>query len=660
MDLMLVGGGLAAGGYILNSSNKSNNKNSANTPDVYNSAVLDSRMLERQQMDLHLKKTNSIDTYMKRPESVRNGEQRDTKLENHTSMSLTGEMRPNDQFTHNNMVPFYGSKVRQNVDANATSGIVERFTGVSVTDKPKTEIEPLFSPTKDNIHGTRVASEDIYDRYEASRYKQGVPLTEPVRVGPGLNKGYTANPTGGFHDIDNLQYARDPTVDEMRVKNNPKVSYEGRLIRGFKGTRRGMTPVVSKNRVIRFHSYDNDLRVNATPVVQAPRKRENFVLNPTTRQNTSHSYVPPAGPTTVSQQQSQIASKNAKTNRQELDGYGFRNAHNPQNTESKLKIQYCSEVNKIGAEETGYLGGARGVVQKMIAPLQDIMRPTIKETNIHDSGIGFAATTGQKHLYNPTDIARPTIKETNIHDSRLGQVRPIQLKSNPENPLPTKKTARETLENYIASANLTGPNKSILKSNDVTKTTVKETICEDNRKGIATFSKGGGYKTNPVVAPATYKQFTAETEYSGQAHGRQYGGYSVMNANAPETSRQDLSTVPYSGIANGEDKPKSYADVYNATMNEIKEEISKGRTPTQTGIKVGGHVNEIGVVDACDGLENRQIFSGATPIRNTPIDSSAIHIRNEKCQNDISTRLDERSVEAFKKNPYTQSLDSVA
>ena len=95
-------------------------------------------------------------------------------------------------------------------------------------------------------------------------------------------------------------------------------------------------------------------------------------------------------------------------------------------------------------------------------------------------------------------------------------------------------------------------------------------------------------------------------------------------------------------------------------MNDIKEEVAKGRPPTQSGIKVGGDVSQIGTLDLHEGLENRQNISGATPIRNTPLDSSDIHLRNEKCQYDASSRLDEGNVAAFKNNPYTQSLDSVA
>ena len=67
-----------------------------------------------------------------------------------------------------------------------------------------------------------------------SKFNQGVPLTEPVNVGPGLNKGYTANPDGGFQQANTLDYAKMPNVDKLRLKSNPKISYEGRITSGFK------------------------------------------------------------------------------------------------------------------------------------------------------------------------------------------------------------------------------------------------------------------------------------------------------------------------------------------------------------------------------------------------------------------------------------------
>ena len=60
----------------------------------------------------------------------------------------------------------------------------------------------------------------------------------------------------------------------------------------------------------------------------------------------------------------------------------------------------------------------------MIAPVQDIMRATVKET-AEDNGrtegyVGVAVKKGT--MYDTDDITRTTIKETNIHDNRTGNI----------------------------------------------------------------------------------------------------------------------------------------------------------------------------------------------------------------------------------------------
>ena len=678
MDALLVGGGLAAGGWLLNSKNElisNENDKKESSQNIYDSGILDSRLSERNAMDSHMNKTNNM---TQRPESGRN------------TRSLTGEMMPNDAFTHNNMVPFFGSNVKQNVDSNnASSTILENFTGVSNIDKPKQEISPMFENSRENIYGTQKLPDSIKDRYNASRFNQGVPITDPIRVGPGLNQGYSAQPSGGFHQADSLKYANQPTVNELRVKTNPKVSYEGRVVSGFKGTRRGMQPVVNKNRVIRFHSYDGTPRLNTTVV--------NFVDRETNRQNTLSSYIAPAGPSIQKGHESQTSNKNQITSRQTLDGYGYRGMGG--NTAgARLSIQYCSETRKEDKKDDTYIGQASSMVNNIIAPLQDILRPTIKETNIHDSspnrnmasgvsGVpvydpndilrptiketnihdtreGFMGKTKQQiHTYTPDDTTRTTLKETLIHDNRLGPIGGTQSALYQDRPQDLKVTARETLKDYINNMNVTGKTKNSVIDTTPLQTTIKETTVDSKYPGIATSVKNKGYTTNVVTAPPTNKQFTTDNEYSGQATGDMKGGYSVTETNAPPTNKQFTSDIEYTGNAEGEIKPTSYSDIYNATLNEIKEGISIGREPTQSGIKTNANSSQIGNMDTKPGLPTQQSLSAATPIQNIPLDSTNVPLRNGgKCdyESQVNDRNDPNNLLPFKENPYTKSLDSIA
>ena len=659
MDALLVGGGLAAGGWLLNAKqeNERNKGVSNKSPDVFDNRVQDSRMYDRQVMRTHLGKDNNVDAlYLDRPKSGRS----DNSVG--SSRSLTGEMRNNSEFTHNNMVPFYGSNVKQNTDLNSSTGLVERFTGVSHLDKSKEEVKPMFGLNQENIYGTQNSNDRMMERYSASRYHQGTPLIEPVRVGPGLNQGYSAQPSGGFQQADAQKYAQQPSVDELRVKTNPKISYEGRIVRGFQGTRRGMEPVVSQNRVIRFHSYGDIPRMNTTVVTTGEASRENFQDKKTNRQDTLYSYASAAGPAVVKAQESHESYSNQTTHKQALDNFGLRNAQS-QNRESKLKIQYCSEARKEDSKDLSYMGHATSLVNKIVAPVQDILRPTIKETNIHDSAPerNFNSVEKRSTAYDTNDTARTTIKETAIHDNRAGPLSVLST-GRSANPEPTKKTARETLKQWVDYSNPTGPAvMNTVQNMDNAKKTVKETINETNRKGIATNSRGpAGYLTNPKNAPDTARQHLSTVEYSGQANQRTYGAYSVTDTVAPETHKQHLSNNEYTGNAEGEIKPTSYSDIYNATLNDLKEGISKGRAPTKSSIKQVSDVGHLGEFEGKDTLENRKNFGGVTPIQNTSLNSESVNMTTDKCQLDTGSRLQATDLEAYINNPYTQSLNSSA
>ena len=94
-----------------------------------------------------------------------------------------------------------------------------------------------------------------------------------------------------------------------------------------------------------------------------------------------------------------------------MGNFGLRNAQS-QNRESKLKIQYCSEARKEDSKDLSYMGHATSLVNKIVAPVQDILRPTIKETNIHDTSAerNFSSIQKLNKMYN-LDDARTTLKE---------------------------------------------------------------------------------------------------------------------------------------------------------------------------------------------------------------------------------------------------------
>lgn len=133
--------------------------------------------------------------------------------------------RPISDFTHNNMVPFFGAKVTQNMagtgvqQGNYTDGInvnsgfdnttpfqhtLANFTGTDDTYRSKREVGPMFSPAEQQtnyVYGQPLFRPDL-DRYQQSiSYKNDLKPTEPIMVGPGLNLDPSIPAAGGFHEF---------------------------------------------------------------------------------------------------------------------------------------------------------------------------------------------------------------------------------------------------------------------------------------------------------------------------------------------------------------------------------------------------------------------------------------------------------------------------
>jgi hypothetical protein len=139
-----------------------------------------------------------------------------------------------DTSFHNNMTPFIRGSVRQPTAANGglSSRNVESFTGA---DDPHSKIgkdverEQAF-PAMQNIYGA--PAQDLRTHYEAPiRRNNECPIPQQ-RVGPGVGLGYTAEPSGGHQQLNLSDLVMPKDIDELRSKDNPKTTYEGRVHQG--------------------------------------------------------------------------------------------------------------------------------------------------------------------------------------------------------------------------------------------------------------------------------------------------------------------------------------------------------------------------------------------------------------------------------------------
>ena len=155
--------------------------------------------------------------------------------------------RPIEQFSHNNMVPYYGSKMTQNMSvtgvpqsgdnntcegltngfANSTPyrGKLETFTGTDEMWMHKRETGPMYSPAEQQtgwVFGTPGFRPDM-DRYKTQVWKRhGEKPVESVQVGPGIGIDYSTPAVGGFQQYTRIlpNNVSDATSNQLEGRVN--------------------------------------------------------------------------------------------------------------------------------------------------------------------------------------------------------------------------------------------------------------------------------------------------------------------------------------------------------------------------------------------------------------------------------------------------------
>jgi hypothetical protein len=162
----------------------------------------------------------------------------------------------NDRTGHNNMVPFFGGRVTQSTYSGATDGILDTYTGTGKhTFHHKEEAPAFFEPEAGNglPFGKQVETEFEQSRMVTSLAMKNVFPIDQVRVGPGVDDGYTNLPSGGYQQDAIREFALPRTTDEIRVATKPKLTYSADPVPGASFiTEMGIQAPVKKNRPDRF------------------------------------------------------------------------------------------------------------------------------------------------------------------------------------------------------------------------------------------------------------------------------------------------------------------------------------------------------------------------------------------------------------------------
>nr|QOI90454.1 putative protein L454 [Pyramimonas orientalis virus] len=607
---------------------------------------------------------------------------------------------PLEQFTHNNMVPFFGSGITQNLNENMNQTLLGKYTGVDDNTRIEKMEQTNFTDIQKNVftHENSQSYLVEYDRMETSTFHNNVLPTEQIKVGPGTKYTDPVKSTGGFQQDEYRDIAYYKDIDDLRVKTNPKESYEGRVVDGIKETQRGKFGTVDKNRVDTYYEKTEADLFKTTGAYTKDKIRPCVEVKETNRkeareyQGAAHKNIGGVKYGTVQE-----------THKQTLENYGDRNAQMTNTGKGyeydygKKNIMVYNNERDITSTKT-YEGNITSYIKSMISPFTDVIkrsnkeyfvqnprqfgqmqstlpnkqtmydpndiaRTTIKETLVEDTRTGNLKGVEQITTYDPNDVARTTIKETLIHDTKLGNMKNV-FKSIVYNPNEVaKNTIRQTLDTTDGTVNLKGHNmQQVYDPNDIAKTTVKETTIDNDVLGIVSGQdRGGGHLTNKHAAKHTNKEFTSDNDYMGNPDQQNTDGYKTATFEAKTTNKQITSDKEYFGAAGNEhEATMSYSDIYNAVINDTREQTLAKPSPTQTGVKVNSgkefvHLTNIKV--PC----NKDDTANISKIYQDPPSTQFINFtqnKNVKVADTTQERLDPGLLQAFRKNPYTHSLNN--
>lgn len=389
---------------------------------VKNYPILDRKELENNVNDYAGKKNTSDNYY--NPGSYETL-QMTNEEQKQTFNSLTGEEMRMGEITHNNQVPYFGSKVTQSTIGNH-EGLLDNYTGAGTQDVAKQGQAPLFKPKKNMAwsHGMPSTSDFIQNRMR-SVLTEKMNNTKPwqeIQVGPGLNKkGDRTKGTDGFNSgMAERDSWRPKTVDELRTTINPKVTYSGQVLGAYKPNKVGIHGRVEKNRPDTYFINSEDRWLTTTGAEKAQTARGTITLKPENRAYQTREYYGNGGPDGIgtyvkknyqSSEKPQFKPLNMgiATDRdgwdvkgkdmREIQQEGYRPLANARNLTKQQK--------ELGPVQRGF--------KAMVTPILDILRPSRKQNvigNMRPMGNPQGKySVSNNVVWNPADKTRTTIKE---------------------------------------------------------------------------------------------------------------------------------------------------------------------------------------------------------------------------------------------------------
>lgn len=343
--------------------------------------------------------------------------------------SLTGDYMNSTEFKHNNMVPFNGGKPKGQIyNNNNAETILDNYVGNGSQVIKKIEQAPLFKP-QENVQWT-YGMPDMSDFYQSrqnpvNRNNMVKPF-ESIRVGPGLDKGYSADGTHGFNAG---MEARDKwlpkTVDELRVSTNPKQEYSLDNLQGpaqsvIKNV--GIEGKVEKYRPDTFFINTQDRWLTTTGAEKAGQLVPDYIVKPSTRNETTT--YQQGTPNSTLKTASYVPTKHESSKRNQLEGFdvGCSKAsctapsHNDKDNNHNSHTNYTNN-RALNQQPQSFGSGFSSAIGAVIAPVMDILKPSRKEEyscNMHIYGNVGGEVPGN-YVLTKGDVPGATVKETTLY-----------------------------------------------------------------------------------------------------------------------------------------------------------------------------------------------------------------------------------------------------
>jgi hypothetical protein len=437
---------------------------------------------------------------------------------------LTGEPF---QKTHNNMVPFYGSNVKQNVETYSNESLLDSRTGNVSTFIHKKETGSFQDRRPENIFGNPVFSSKVEkDRFNPSLYRQNERPVEPQRI---------AAPKSGT--IDNNIRPVYKGINELRPGNKQQVTYEGRTVSGKMGENRGNVGKFSKNRPDTF--FENNHRFQGPGEFVGPKVREDFATN----------------------------MKSSSRESYNMEYYGA--------TYSSDRLQNKQHLtNDENNKDSTYF--------------QDPKRNNF-ENDFHRNADGTIINSQSGHDYGRSGFSVPELErsttgdKTHLMNANIGSMG-IKVKSRDDAKTTLKQTTMKTDNTGNMSSGFNfGSNMpyNIGISNIVAKETHKESLVENKYKGQINKDKGMGYIVNKHEAKITGKQIVSENskDYVANA-GKIVKNQVIRNTfENPEKVRNAIHSE-YKGNASYSTESESRSRFDNAVIRDDKQDLLMGERPS--------------------------------------------------------------------------------